>query len=104
MCGLHVCTLTLCRDCEVAANRACSWSCCLFANYVHACLDAEFVVVCFFVQLGTSLVELTQLDMSHVTGITFASVQGFPVLRRLDLSRCDQLNPGALATALESFE
>lgn len=55
-------------------------------------------------QLASSLVQLTRLDMSRVSGITFQGVRGFEALRELDLSRCDQLNAGALTTAVEAFE
>jgi hypothetical protein len=47
---------------------------------------------------------LTKLEMSRVSGVTLQTVRGFPALVELDLSRCEQLNSGALTSALESFE
>lgn len=56
-------------------------------------------------QLSASLGQLTKLEMPKAAGVTFQGVlSGFPALRRLDLSRCDQLNSAALPVALESFE
>jgi hypothetical protein len=55
-------------------------------------------------QLATSLEQLTWLDMSRVTAISFQGVQGFAALQHLDISRCESLNTGAVTTALESFE
>jgi hypothetical protein len=86
--------------CTHAAPTVVSLDCCARAELALRSVCARLL----FLQLGTSLVELTKLDMSHMTGISFQGVRGFPSLRRLDLSRCDQLIPGALATALEGFE
>jgi hypothetical protein len=55
-------------------------------------------------QLATSLEQLTWLDMSRVTAISFQGVRGFAALQHLDISRCESLNTGAVTTALESFE
>ena len=57
-----------------------------------------------FLQLATSLEQLTKLNMSRVTGVSMAGVQGFTALKELNLSRCDQLTAAALTTALEDIE
>jgi hypothetical protein len=84
--------------CTLAASTA-LWRDCACAEQTVRSVCARLPCL----QLGTSLVELTKLDMSHMTGISFQGVRGFSRLRRLDLSRCDQLTPGPLATALEGF-
>lgn len=71
------------------------------------CPALPVAAVCYLLclQLSASLGQLTKLEMPKAAGVTFQGVlSGFPALRRLDLSRCDQLNSAALPAALESLE
>lgn len=75
----------------------------------HVLLHTEYFAVappcsCLLsrAQMATILTSLTKLVLSETPGLALNSVRDFPVLRVLDLCRCESLTPAALQPAAES--